>query len=141
MPKFWQFSLQLMEKSYKFMRARTGCASQVHYGEMLNWIILSYSRVFVLCSYFFSYHIIFKILYKIWYIFFYPYNFDIFVYLYRVHVIFFIVSCLLSYFNYFSFIMFISCNRIVSSIVKSNHTHTVIVLADYFLFKAYLELI
>ena len=49
---------------------------------------------------FFSYYIIFKILYKFWYIFFYTIN--IFVYLYHIHIIFRIIL----YF-YFFYILYL----------------------------------
>ena len=50
--------------------------------------------------------------------FFYSYNFDIFVYLCRVHVIIHIMSYFLSYFNYFRVMFNLHlCSRIVSSIV------------------------
>ena len=45
---------------------------------------------------FFSCHVMFKVLYK-FLLFFYPYNINIFVYSYCVHVIFRVISC----FNYF----------------------------------------
>ena len=58
---------------------------------------------------FFSCQILFKVLYRFWYVFFYPYNFDIFVYLCRVHIIIHIVFFL----SYFSF--FLSCSIYIVS--------------------------
>ena len=68
-------------------------------------------NAFVSCSYFFSCHVVLKFYINFNTYFFYPYNFDIFLYMCRVYVIFHIVS----YFNYF----FISNNYIVFNITRS----------------------
>ena len=56
----------------------------------------------------------FNVLYRLTCIFFYPYNFDIFVYAYQVHVIFRVVSCFLSYFSYFFCVVSVSCLELPS---------------------------
>ena len=57
--------------------------------------------VFYSC-FFFSYHVVFKILYRFWY-FFYLNNFDIFVYSCHIHVIFHIIL----YFLYYIIILYL----------------------------------
>ena len=74
------------------------------------------------CVCIFLCYVIFKILYKFWHVFFYSYNFNIFIYLCRVHIIFHIVMRFLLYFNYFYNVIFIWYNCIIFKMIKFTYT-------------------
>ena len=73
---------------------------------------------FHVMSCFFSYHIVFKVLYRFWHIF--PFIHTILTYSY-IHIVFILlyVSCHIFYRVLIFFFLFISCNYIVSSITMS----------------------
>ena len=75
--------------------------NRVILGRLGNSCTRSYFFL-VSCRIFFLCHVIFKILYRFWHIFFYPFNFNIFVYPYCVH--FLSMSC-----NIFYRILIIFC--------------------------------